>query len=232
MNETSFCYSNNIPPDSVIALGDCHGQIDLLNLFVEWVRGSGARVIFLGDLCDRAKKPGDDIRVFDLVRSMCDGPEDFGLESCTSLIGNHEMLLLGTFEGYGWEDWVRNGGAWEEWKELSKHESWIKQLPYYVTVGDTLFTHSGGIYGKDPKEFMNSHTTREQFVWSRTACLKGAGLKEWSNTLRKSVFGHTPGGDVPYRMGDSVCIDTAAFMTGKLTAYNATYNTFNQFVLE
>ena len=225
-------YSDIIPPDSTICCGDVHGQYDLLYKFVEWVKGSDSRIIFLGDLCDRARFPGDDLRVLERVRAMCESPEDFGLASCTSLIGNHELMLLGTFEGYGWEDWVRNGGAWEEWKELSRHADWLAQLPYYVTVGDTLFTHSGGVYGKNPSEFMDSLSNREQFVWSRTASHKGAGLKEWSNTLKKSVFGHSPDGDMPYQMGDSVCIDTAAFMTGKLTAYNATYNTFNQLVLK
>jgi hypothetical protein len=231
MEQTSFAFSHEIPPDSCIALGDCHGQFSLLEQFVEWVKGSDARIILLGDLIDRSRNPGDDLRVLNLVRSMCEGPAEFGLSSCTSLVGNHEMLLLGTFEGYGWGDWVMNGGAWEEWKELFEYADWLKQLPYYVTVGNTLFTHSGGVYGKPPSEFMGSLSNREQFVWSRTACRKGAGLREWSNTLEKCVFGHSPDGAMPYLVGDSICIDTAAFCTGTLTAYNATYNTFNQFVL-
>lgn len=227
-----FIYDDAIPPDSTIALGDVHGQYSLLSQFVSWVKGSDARVILLGDLIDRSRTPGDDLKVLDLVRAMCESPEDFGLASCTSLIGNHERLLLNTLEGYGWQDWVLNGGDWENWKELSKYAGWLAQLPYYVTVGNTLFTHSGGVHGKNPSEFMNSHSNREQFVWSRTACRNGAGLKEWTSTFEKSVFGHSPDGDMPYSVGDSICIDTAAFCTGTLTAYNATYGWFTQFKVE
>lgn len=127
---------------------------------------------------------------------------------------------------------MRNGGDWESLNELAKYRDFLDALPYYVTVDDTLFTHSGGVYGKDPADFMNSYSNREEFVWSRTAPKKGAGLSEWSQTLKRSVFGHTPRSAMPYRIGDSVCIDSGAYTTGTLTAYNSTYEWFTQFELE
>jgi hypothetical protein len=232
MTKSSFHFTSDIPPDSTIALGDCHGQIELLEQFVGWVSGSDARVIFLGDLIDRAKNPGDDLKVLELVLQMCESPEDFGLASCTSLVGNHEMLLLDAIDGYNLRDWVSNGGSVADMDNMEAYAGWLRSLPYYVTVGDTLFTHSGGVFGRNPANFMNSHSNREAFVWSRTAPKKGSGLAKWSQTLRKSVFGHTPKSSMPYRVGDSICIDSGAYATGTLTAYNSTYNTLMSFDAE
>ena len=226
---TSFHFTSDIPPDSVIAIGDCHGQIGLLEQFVEWVRNSDARVIFLGDLIDRAKNPGDDLRVLELVRELCEDPDKFGLASCTSVIGNHEILFLDALEGYGFRDWVSNGGSVADMEDMEAYADWLRSLPYYVTVGDTLFTHSGGVFGRNPADFMNSHSNREGFVWSRTAPKKGAGLSKWSKTLKRSVFGHTPKSAMPYRVGDSICIDSGAYHFGVLTTYNSAYNTFMSF---
>lgn len=226
---TSFHFTSDIPSDSVLSLGDVHGQIELLEQFVEWVRNSDARVIFLGDLIDRAKNPGDDLKVLELVRQMCESPEDFGLASCTSLLGNHEMLFLNALDGYGYGDWVSNGGSAADMDEMEEYVGWMRSLPYYVTAGDTLFTHSGGVYGKDPAKYMNSQSNREGFVWSRTAPNRGSGLSKWSKTLKRSVFGHTPKSPMPYRVGDSICIDSGAYSTGTLTSYNSAYNTFMSF---
>jgi hypothetical protein len=225
-------FSHIIPPDSTLALGDVHGQIELLEQFVDWVRDSDARVIFLGDLIDRASNPGDDLKVLELVRRMCESPEDFGLASCTSLVGNHEILFLNALDGYGYRDWISNGGSSADMEDMEAYAVWLRSLPYYVVTGDTLFTHSGGVYGRDPADFMNSCTNREGFVWSRTAPKKGSGLAKWSQTLKKSVFGHTPRSVMPYRVGDSICIDSGAYATGTLTSYNSRYNTFMSFDAE
>jgi hypothetical protein len=232
MNTNSFHFTSDIPPDSTLALGDVHGQIELLEQFVEWARDSDARVIFLGDLIDRATNPGDDLKVLELVRQMCESPEDFGLASCTSLVGNHEILFLNALDGYGYRDWISNGGSSADMDDMEAYVNWLRSLPYYVTVDDTLFTHSGGVYGRDPADFMDSHSNREAFVWSRTAPKKGSGLAKWSQTLKKSVFGHTPKSAMPYKVGDSICIDSGGFATGTLTAYNSTQNTFWQFTVE
>lgn len=229
---TDFVFSSVIPPDSTIALGDVHGQIELLEQFVEWVRGSDARVIFLGDLIDRAKNPGDDLKVLELVRQLCESPEDFGLASCTTLIGNHETMMLNALEGHGFSDWVRNGGDYDNTENFREHVSWLRSLPYYVVTGDTLFTHSGGFYGEDPQNYLHSVTNREGLVWSREAARKGSGLEKWSSTLKKSVFGHSPNSAMPYSVGDAICIDTCAYHFGVLTAYNSTYNTFHSFTKE
>jgi serine/threonine protein phosphatase 1 len=232
MNTNSFHFTSDIPPDSTISLGDVHGQIELLEQFVNWVRGSDARVIFLGDLCDRAKNPGDDLRVLELVRHMCESPEDFGLASCVSLRGNHEQLLLYALYGYGYSDWVRNGGDYENLENFREYEPWLRSLPLFVTVNDTLFSHTGGFHGVDPAIFLDTEDAREQLVWAREAPSKGSGLAKWSKTLKRSVFGHTPKSAMPYVAGDAICIDTGCYHFGTLTTYNSRYNTFMSFEAE
>lgn len=222
-----FILDDTILPDSVIAVGDIHGCYDLYEQFLNWVRDSGARVILLGDLIDRGP---NDLGVLERTRDLIYDPEGWGLASFTALRGNHETMFLNALEGLGVEDWVYNGGDWENWKELSKHAGWIERLPYYVTVGDTLFSHAGCFPGEDPALSMNTLTKREAFVWNRGSFLRdGPKLEAWSKTLKKVVFGHTPESALPYRIPDGICIDTWAFRSGTLTAYNSTYNTFNQF---
>jgi hypothetical protein len=229
---THFHFTDVIPPDSVIAVGDIHACYNQLTEFVKWVKGSDARVIFLGDLIDRAKNPGDDLKVLELVRSMCENPEDFGLASCTSLVGNHEVMLLNVLDGHGYRDWVSNGGDQTNLENFRDYTPWLRSLPYFVTVGDTLFSHTGGFFGQDPEDFMHSHSNREDFVWARTAPSKGSGLAQWSKTLKRSVFGHTPKSAMPYVTNDAICIDTGCYHFGTLTAYNSAYNTFTSFEAE
>ena len=226
---TNFLITDEIPENSVIALGDIHGCYDQFAQLLDWVYGSGARVILLGDLIDRGPH---DVAVLMRVQSLLEDPERWGLHSFTALRGNHEQLFLNALDGYGWTDWVRNGGDYENLDLLKPHAEWIRKLPYFVTVGDTLFSHTGGLYGEDPENYLHSVTLREELVWARTAPTKGSGLAQWSKTLKRSVFGHTPRSAMPYEAGDAICIDTGCFHTGVLTAYNATNNAFKQFELE
>ena len=229
---TVFSFTDVIPPDSTISLGDVHGQIQLFEQFLDWVRNSDARVILLGDLIDRSRNPGDDLLVLELVQKLCQDPESWGLASFTSVQGNHERMFLNAVDGYGVFDWYRNGGDVENFSRLEKHADWIRQLPYYVTVNDTLFSHAGVFPGENPSKYMNSLTNREKFVWNRGTFLKvGPRFEEWTKTLKKCVFGHTPVSAMPYLVPNGVCIDTMSFKTGVLTAYNSTYDTFTQFEL-
>ena len=217
-------YTSTLPPNSCIALGDIHGMYDLYSQFLEWVRDSGARVILCGDLIDRGP---NDIEVLNRTQDLLNDPESWGLASFTAVQGNHERMFLNAVEGYGYSDWVRNGGDYENIDKLSVHAEWLRQLPYYVTVGDTLVSHAGVIPSRDPDESMHSLTRREDFVWNRGSFLTvGPCFEEWSGTLKKAVFGHTPKSELPYRVPNGICVDSAAYHTGVLTAYNITNDTF------
>ena len=217
-------------PGDVVCCSDVHGQIGAFRKLVSWVKGSGAELLILGDLIDRAKQPGDDLKVLRLAKAMCETPEKYGIANCTALLGNHEHMLLNTVDGYGAADWVRNGGDYRNLDKLAKFAPWLRSLPYYTERGDTFFSHAGCFPGIDPAEYMVSESLREEFVWNRGSFLKkGPQFEKWAPHLTQAVFGHTPRGSQPYEVKDALCIDTACFHTGKLTAFNVTVDEWYQF---
>jgi hypothetical protein len=230
MKNQLFHYNDTCNPGDIVALGDIHGMARLYLQFLDWVKDSGARVILLGDLLDRGD---DDLTVLNRSRDLLQDPDSWGLQSFTVIRGNHEQLFLNALEGHGWTDWIRNGGDWENVDRLKPHAEWIRELPYYVTVGDTMFSHAGCLPGEDPSLSMHSITRREEFIWQRQPFLTlGPQFEKWNPRLKKIVFGHTPKSPLPYHIESGVCIDTAAYQTGTLTCYNATQDTFCQFELE
>ena len=217
-------------PGDVVAISDVHGQIGALRKFVNWVKGSGAEIVSCGDMCDRAKQPGDDLKVLRLFKNMNENPEKYGIKGCVCLTGNHELLLLSAIEGYGATDWIRNGGDCSNLDKLAKFAPWLSTLPYYTERGETFFSHAGCFPGIHPEKYMASETLKEEFVWNRGSFLKeGPQFKKWAPHLKKAVFGHTPRGPEPWETKDGLCIDTACFHFGTLTAYNATQDTFVSF---
>jgi len=228
-------FSPDINPGDCVAVGDIHGRSDLLDLFLDHVRGSGARVIFLGDLIDRGP---DDLGVLDRVKRLLDDPESHGLESVTALRGNHEQMFINAMEG-PFQDamlWVLNGGNTEMMHAMSaEHLEWIKETPHYVTVGDTMFVHAGVRPGVDPAD-----TDPDTLIWIREPFLtQGPELSKWTSTIKRVVHGHTPYFDDHLlgqvnvsASGDRVGIDSGSYFTGVLTAYNASQDTFWRFTDE
>ena len=68
--------------------------IPLLEAELQKDRGSGAELILLGDLIDRAPEPGGDRRALEKIMALQRDPESWGLARVTVLRGNHEQMLL------------------------------------------------------------------------------------------------------------------------------------------
>jgi hypothetical protein len=84
--------------------------------------------------------------------------------------------------------------------------------------------------GKNPLDTINAGKT-ENLLWMREPFLTyGPEFEKWAPELKRCVFGHTPRKDgKPYTIpGGGICIDTGAFYTNVLTAYNATTDTYFQ----
>jgi serine/threonine protein phosphatase 1 len=223
---------DSIQPADIVALGDVHARYDLLELFLNKVRGSLACVILLGDILDRG---GQDLEVVKTVRHMTEDPDYYGLSNVFCLKGNHEQLFLDAVNGPGEEFflWLQNGGNFEQFGELQEHVDWFEELPIYMTIDETMFIHAGCFPGKDPLETINAGHT-DSLLWIREPFLSmGPQFEKWNPNLSKVVFGHTPkfgeGEGEPYLIPQGVCIDTAAFCTGILTAYNVTQDTYYRF---
>jgi serine/threonine protein phosphatase 1 len=230
-------YDIIIEPGDVIAVGDIHARYDLFEEFLNHVRGSLATVILLGDIIDRG---GQDIEVLNKVRALLENPESEGLSNFFCLMGNHEAMFVDALVGPGPDFvlWLQNGGNFECYGEMQNHLDWITELPVYMTIGETLFIHSGIYPGKDPLETINAGKT-DNLLWMREPFLSmGPQFEKWNPNLKQVVFGHTPKYDCeeegkPYRIpGGGICIDTGAHFTGILTTYNVTRGTFTQYKKE
>ena len=225
--------TNKINPGDVIAVGDIHARFDLLEKFIDHVKGTLAVVVFLGDIVDRG---GQDIQVAETIRKLTEEPDTAGLSNVFCLKGNHEDMFVKAVTGTGddWGTWLHNGGNFEQFGELQEHLEWFDELPIYMTIGDTLFVHGGLVPGRDPYELVESGR-ESTLLWMRSPFLeRGPEFEKWNPDLKQVVFGHTPREDAkPYTIpGGGICIDTGAFFTGVLTAYNVTQQTFYQFTEE
>ena len=216
----------------MIAVGDIHGRYDLFELFLEKVRGTAACVILLGDIIDRG---GEDVAVLNKVKALLDEPELEGLSNFFCLMGNHEGMFVDACVGPSQDLflWLQNGGNFEQYDEMQEHLEWIAELPVYMTVGDTLFIHAGIVPGRNPFDLVENDKV-DTLLWMREPFLsRGPEFEKWNPDLKQVVFGHTPkfeeGEGLPYTIPDGVCLDSGAYWTGVLTAYNVTQGAFYQF---
>lgn len=230
--------SATINADDVIAVGDIHGRLDLLDTFLDRVRGSGATVILLGDMIDRGP---DDPGVLARVAPLLDDPGTYGLSAFYALRGNHEKMFMDACDGGGSSMglWAQNGGDFRRVDEMTPHLGWISELPIYMVVGDTMFVHAGVFPGCNPAKQIAERRT-DDLMWMRQPFLKmGPILGAWTDKIKRVVHGHTPyfendklGQVNVSKTGDRIGIDSGAYFTGVLTSYNATQNTFTQHTVQ
>lgn len=201
--------NNQISNKRLIAVGDIHGQFDMLGLLMKKVKPDKTdKFVFLGDYIDRGLQS----------KEVIDFLIDFSKEyDCVFLRGNHEDMLL-SFLGldekamYG-ESYQYNGGEYtaisyagadavlEDLKNVipDNHIEFIKSLKYYHIEDNFLFVHAGimpGIPLEDQK-LEDLIWIREQFIYYPTGMDKVI------------VFGHTPLSKV-FIGDDKIGLDTGA----------------------
>jgi serine/threonine protein phosphatase 1 len=201
------------PPATVVAVGDVHGCADLLEQALTPYLGSGAELIFLGDLIDRSPDRDGDRRVVERVRQLQEQPDAHGLAGVTVLRGNHEQMLLDALHepdaGDATELWAWNGSDPAFLPVARDHQDWLETLPLTAIRGDYLFVHAG-VRPEVPFEEQQA----DDLLWIRRPFLtRNHGLPY------TVVHGHTFRNDysitrLPHRIG----IDTGAFLSGRLTA--------------
>jgi len=229
-------YDSTINAGDVLAVGDIHGRLDLLNAFLDYVKDTQTTVILLGDILDRGP---DDLGVLLRVEKLLEEPEAWGLEAAYAVRGNHEQMYLDACEGYDVGVWASNGGKYQQLDQLSLHSNWIRNLPIYMVVGETLFIHAGVFPGVDPAESTEAGRV-DSLVWIREPFMTiGPQLEKWTNKIKRVVHGHTPFFENELlsqvnvsQKGDRIGIDSGAYFTGILTSYNATQDTFQKFTTE
>ena len=199
---------------AVVAIGDVHGCASLLQEAIWPHLGSGAELIFLGDLIDRSPESDGDQQVIELVRELQDTPEAYGLAGVTVLRGNHEQMLLDAMAeeepGKATDLWLMNAGDPEFLPVAREHQDWLEALPLMAIRGSYLFVHAGVRPGIPLAE-----QKADDLLWIRQTFLSRDHGMPFT-----VVHGHTFSSDykvtyLPHRIG----IDTGAFISGKLTVF-------------
>lgn len=221
----------NLPPGQrVYAIGDIHGEADLLVSLLHAIRedskqrdAASVTLVFLGDFIDRGKYSATLLKVFSLVSDV----------EVKVLKGNHEAALVDVYRGdeEALAFWLRFGGrptleglgiaiptdervnTAETLTQLravldSRIIDWLDQLPHFWSLGDYYFTHAGirprvSLAQQDP----------DDLLWIREPFLSSKRRHE-----KVIVHGHTIEGDRPALGGNRIGIDTGAFENGCLTA--------------
>ena len=178
-------------------VGDVHGHraelegalraSELLDDDANWAGGT-SHLWFLGDFVDRGP---DGIGVIDLVMRLSSQAEEAG-GLVDSLLGNHEILLLGMHR-FGDTDvpsdfgprsfarsWEINGGQASDQEALTEeHLEWLVGRPVLSIVDDHLLMHS------DTVEYLQWGETVEQINDCVRELLRSDDLAEWWECWRR-----------------------------------------------
>lgn len=195
--EQSACY----------VVGDVHGHrqelvaaltdAGLVDEHEAW-SGGDARLWFLGDFFDRGP---DGVGSVDLVRRLGDEAEQAG-GRVTALLGNHEILALGTHlfgetevpSDFGprsfARSWRLNGGQEADRQRLTdRHVAWLRGLPALALVDEHLLMHS------DTTEYFGWGDSIEQINKSVREVLAGEDIVEWWECWRRMTTRYAFRGD-------------------------------------
>ncbi|ASR38211.1 serine/threonine protein phosphatase [Prauserella marina] len=183
--------------DPTFVVGDVHGHRDelaealakrgLVDESGDWAGGS-AHLWFLGDFVDRGPAG---IAAIDLVRKLQRQAPDSG-GFVESLLGNHEILLLGMYN-FGEEpvpsdfgprnfarSWEINGGLAADQEELTEeHVEWLVSRPVVAVVADHLLVHS------DTLEYLEWGETPDEINGAVHEVLRGQDLAKWWEVWRR-----------------------------------------------
>lgn len=197
----------------MVAIGDVHGCASLLIQELEKHEGSGAELILLGDLIDRAPEADGDRHVLELVWQLQARPGLWGLAGVTVLRGNHEQMLIDALAedepGLATDGWEWNGGDTALLPFYRKHRTWFEALPRTVIRGDYLFVHAGvrpGVPLEQQKD--------DDLIWIRRPFLNRPHGLPYT-----VVHGHSITRDHRIeRRADRINLDTGAFRSGVLSS--------------
>ncbi len=218
------------PAGPVIAIGDVHGRLDLLDRVttraLNQVQAEGGHIICLGDYIDRGPESAG---VLSYLRHL----QDQGLP-VICLAGNHEMMLAGFLRApTRHAGWLVHGGAatlesfglpdpgpaasGAELTGLSRAllkaipaetRRFLSALSTFHISGNVLFSHAGRA-SRRPADRQQAET----LIWGTEADRDMPADGTWS------VRGHVIT-EAPTIRNRTISIDTGAYRTDRLTAAN------------
>jgi Calcineurin-like phosphoesterase len=203
-----------MPPMYVI--GDVHGHRDELVVALcqtgltdpdgTW-SGGAARLWFLGDFVDRGP---NGIGVIDLVMRLSEQARSAG-GRVETLLGNHEILLLGMHRFGDTEvpsehgsrsfarSWELNGGLASDQAALTDaHLDWLLDRPVLAVVEDHLLMHS------DTVEYLGWGAGVEEINESVRALLHSDDISQWWECWRRMTTRYAFRGDHGAQVADEL----------------------------
>ncbi|UQS27452.1 serine/threonine protein phosphatase [Amycolatopsis thermalba] len=185
------------PDARTYVVGDVHGHRDelaaalrragLVDEAGDW-SGGQAHLWFLGDFVDRGP---DGIGVIDLVMRLHRQAAEAG-GSTRTLLGNHEILLLGMHRFGDTEvpsdfgprsfarSWEINGGQLSDQDALTdEHVEWLTSRPLVAHAANHLLMHS------DTVEYLDWGDDAEDINTTVREILAGEDLVEWWDVWRR-----------------------------------------------
>ncbi|MEL7834760.1 metallophosphoesterase family protein [Fodinibius sp. Rm-B-1B1-1] len=200
-----------------IAIGDIHGCFHSMKALLDKLESYYDRqFIFVGDYIDRG--PGSK----QVVDYLLDFKENV---DCVFLRGNHEQMLLDSFQKGSKSMWMMNGGR-ETIKSYNangdtlslpeSHRKFYESTRLYYETENYFFVHAGLSPAKTIAESIKDEKELQEFLWERSHL--NAFETPWEKTV---VFGHTPR-PKPVQKDKMIGIDTGCVFDrvgyGKLTA--------------
>ncbi|MEM9421526.1 MAG: metallophosphoesterase family protein [Pseudomonadota bacterium] len=216
------------PAPILVAIGDVHGRLDLLQSLIEKLdkklKNASVQYIFLGDYIDRGPNSAGVIDF--LLRFQSDHPDTIFLK------GNHEEAMLDflavgeeadgwlywggeqTLESYGIDPQLSSADLAITQELLAdvlppEHFSFLMDLKLLHEDDGYLFVHAG----LDPLTKVDEQKAKD-LLWIRDAFTEGGEGKFPDHVI---VHGHTPV-KRPENKGWRINIDTGAVWSSKLTA--------------
>lgn len=221
------------PFQSVYAVGDVHGQVDLLDEMVRRISneregvddGRSLVLVFLGDYIDRGDHSA---QVLDYLVRVKEAAQD----GVRCLMGNHEAAMLDFLNGR------RSGKAWLDFggrqtvasygvsvpsadpsdaqmqqlrsdlrQAAAPHMEFLESLEKYWVSGNYAFVHAG----IDPAIEIDQQETDTLLFGSKSF------LSAPERSPYRVVHGHYDARD-PVVHSHRICVDTGAYYSGRLTA--------------
>jgi serine/threonine protein phosphatase 1 len=200
-----------------IAVGDIHGCFDLLKTLIEKIivfKPGEDMLIFMGDYIDRGEKAREVVRYLSALRGkypdsiilLKGNHEELAYAALTAVQSGREMLFWRLNRG---DETIISFGGLDNTREHLL--PFIESLRLYYETDTHIFVHAGLPHGKDP-----GAATAEELLWDRDFSYDG------EKTL---IVGHTARSMVTrLNNGKIICVDTGAYMTGILSAYDVINN--------
>jgi serine/threonine protein phosphatase 1 len=214
----------------IYAIGDVHGQIDLLEALLEKIASLEAKLppartteLFLGDYVDRGSAS------MQVIGRLAEPLECGRQRIC--LRGNHEAAMqaflddpnmfdpwraiggLDTLASYGLPRRLprERSGLMQMWRAFSlavpaAHKAFLSRLPLMHEAGSYLFVHAGVRPGRPLAE-----QSEHDLMWIRSEFLESE-----ASFGPIVVHGHTPGTQVVFRR-NRIGVDTGAYATRRLS---------------